>query len=174
MTDTLAAVPRIERRAAVSNQTTPEDGENTPAPKTAKRLFTAKRVIVGTVAVVATGVLIKLAKEHYAAKDNETDESPITAAPTAAESEFAAIVQAAAEKFSKIKSVTTDGFNVEANIFTNSKKSTWEADYRFDGETGHYRYSALYQFASTPWAFGDEIGRLIRAAVAERQSALDD
>ncbi|MGW3769974.1 hypothetical protein [Actinomadura verrucosospora] len=149
------------------NQPTPEDDESTSVASTRKRLL-KKRVIIGAAFVVtATGVLaIKLAMRQGDTEDLETDESSIDRAPTSSEHELDAIVRAVAAGIGKIKSVSTNGFNVEAQVRTNSGKGAWPAHFTFDGKTGYYTYSHPYPDAVSPRAFGDEVGRRIREAAA--------
>ncbi|MFF9301335.1 hypothetical protein [Streptomyces sp. NPDC014764] len=84
------------------------------------------------------------------------------------EQEFEAIVQAVAASVygQAVERFSVQGFTVAATYRTRSRKGTWVADFIFNEETGHYRYSCPYRSAGSPWTFGDEIGRRIREAVA--------
>lgn len=84
------------------------------------------------------------------------------------EQEFNAIVQAAAASIygQAVEKFSVQGYTVLATYRTGSGKGTWVADFIFNEETGHYRYSCTYPTAK-PTTFGDEIGERIRAAVAD-------
>jgi hypothetical protein len=153
--------------AAVPDQPTPEDDESTSVTQTHKGL-SKKTAIIGVVfAAAATGMFIKLAKGRGVAEDLETGESSIGGTPTSPEGEFDAIVRAVAATIGEIKIVSTDGFNVEAKVRTNSGKGAWTADFTFDPETGYYNYRHPYPDAGTPRVFGDEVGRRIREAASD-------
>ena len=147
-----------------------EDGENASSAETAKPLSKKTillRIGIGAVAVVAVGgLLIKLAQKNYATEDDETDESLGARVPTPVELEFAAIARAAAESVGKIMRVSTNGFNVEAKIRSNSGRGTWTAHFEFDEETGHCHYSHPYPGATAPLFFIDEVQRRLSEAAA--------
>ncbi|MFJ9871385.1 hypothetical protein [Streptomyces sp. NPDC101165] len=85
------------------------------------------------------------------------------------EREFDTIVQdvAASVYGQAVEKFSVSGFSVEATYRTRSRKGTWVADFTFNAENGHYRYSCPYRSAGSPRTFGDEIGRRIREAVAD-------
>ncbi|CAL9278737.1 hypothetical protein SUDANB66_00045 [Streptomyces sp. SudanB66_2053] len=59
------------------------------------------------------------------------------------EQEFEAIVQAVAASVygQAVERFSVQGFTVAATYRTRSRKGTWVADFIFNEETGHYRYS---------------------------------
>ncbi|MFC9636452.1 hypothetical protein ACFTY8_46580 [Streptomyces mirabilis] len=71
----------------------------------------------------------------------------------------ASVYGQAAKKFS------VQGFGVTATFETRSRKGTWDADYFFNAETGHYRCTRPYG-ATSPSTFGNEIQRRILEALA--------
>lgn len=157
------------------NQPIPEDDESTPLAGKAKRLFQKKKIILGTVAFVATGLLLRqLAKGQDRTEGIESNESLDDRTPTPGESAFASMVNDVAGRFGNIKSVRTIGYDVEAKFRSRSGKQVWTAWFHFDDETGHYNYSHPYPGAGWPFKFGDEVGQRIREAVADWQSVRTD
>ncbi|MER7937871.1 MULTISPECIES: hypothetical protein [unclassified Streptomyces] len=149
------------------NPSTPdENAENASSVETARPLSKKKILLgIGTVAaVVAAGLLLKLAQKNYATTDMETDESFGATVQTPAELEFAEIVREAADGIWKIVSVSTNGFNVEAKIRSNSGRGTWKAHFEFDEETGHCHFSHPYRGATAPLFFIEEVQRRLREA----------
>ena len=84
------------------------------------------------------------------------------------EQEFDTIVRAVAESVygQAVEKFSVQGFGVVATYRTHSRKGTWEADFFFDAETGHYSCTRPYG-ATSPGTFGNEIARRIREAVAD-------
>ncbi|MET9694404.1 hypothetical protein ABZY81_39345 [Streptomyces sp. NPDC006514] len=139
-----------------------EDGERTPLAGAAMSLFKG----AAAVAVVAAGLLVKVAMTQSATGAVEPDESHGASIPTSAEIEFDAIVRAVAKSAWKVRSVVTNGFSVQAQIESSSGRGTWTASFNFDPETGDYHYSHPYPGAKAPRFFGDEVRRRIREAAA--------
>lgn len=82
------------------------------------------------------------------------------------EFEFADIVNSVAASKSNVASVSIDRFCVEVTFRSNSRKLKWNSYLNFDEQTWHYTYTSPYSGAASPWVFGDEVQRKIKAAIA--------
>ncbi|MFD3700726.1 hypothetical protein ACFWUZ_32120 [Streptomyces sp. NPDC058646] len=139
-----------------------EDGGSTP-PADGAALSMLKGA--AAVAAIAAGLLIKAAVKRSGTRVAEPDRSPGARNLTPEEIEFDAIVRAVAESSFKVRSVVTNGFNVEARFRSNSGRGTWTASFVFDPETWTYDCWVPYG-ANAPRFFGNEVSRRMREAAA--------
>ena len=86
--------------------------------------------------------------------------------------EFEDIIHEAASLLKReIKDYEIDGMMVYVKFYSNSEKSAWSAEYNFnDGGriTGRFECRETYPHAKAPRWFGDNVERLIRRLVDEK------
>lgn len=81
----------------------------------------------------------------------------------ATESDFADIVGDVAASQYRVDHVSTLRFSVTVTFRSRSGRSTWESHMSFDpGSDWHYSYTNPYP-GGTPWSFGNEVQRRLRA-----------
>ncbi|WP_331726348.1 hypothetical protein [Streptomyces sp. NBC_00470] len=146
------------------------DAERASLAGRARNLLRKHRDTIAAVAAAAAGALLLglAATRQRAAEDDEP--APPARTLTPAEAEFEAIVYSVAEHTARLKSVTVNGFWVEAEFRSNSGRGSWACDIYFDPETYEWDLYVPYG-AMTPRPFARQIReRLVEAAAAKEPS----